>query len=173
MTTLYAGLTGWIFETLIQPAMYALGLMDWAEDAYGWLDFGLFGLLTIAVVYAVCRPLEAWRPVEPVADRRAVRTDMVYTFLARLGVLPLLAFVLLASLQSRWEGLADRGRPAAADPRGAVPAAARLAAAGAGDLCGGAGFRRILAAPGAARPALVVGAARHPPRPAADDLLDR
>ena len=104
MTDLYARLTGWIFETLIQPAFYALGLMDWAEDAYGWLDFGLFGLLTIAVVYAVCRPLEAWRPVEPRDDRHAVRTDMVYTFLSRLGVLPLLAFVLLASLQSRWEG---------------------------------------------------------------------
>ncbi|MBL6081531.1 sterol desaturase family protein [Belnapia sp. T18] len=103
-TTAWAAVTGWLFETLVQPAFYALGLMDWAEDAYDWLDFGLYGLLTIAVVYLVCRPLEAWRPVEPVADRRAVRTDMVYTFLARLGVLPLVAFVLLASLQSRWEG---------------------------------------------------------------------
>ncbi|WP_043361167.1 sterol desaturase family protein [Belnapia sp. F-4-1] len=102
--TAWAAVTGWLFETLVQPAFYALGLMDWAEDAYDWLDFGLYGLLTIAVVYLVCRPLEAWRPVEPVADRRAVRTDMVYTFLARLGVLPLVAFVLLASLQSRWEG---------------------------------------------------------------------
>ncbi|SDB29222.1 sterol desaturase family protein [Belnapia rosea] len=103
-TTAWATATGWLFETLVQPAFYALGLMDWAEDAYDWLDFGLYGLLTIAVVYLVCRPLEAWRPVEAVADRRAVRTDMVYTFLTRLGLLPLIAFVLLASLQSRWEG---------------------------------------------------------------------
>jgi sterol desaturase/sphingolipid hydroxylase (fatty acid hydroxylase superfamily) len=100
----YAATTGWLFEHSLQPLLYALGLMDWAEDLYGWLDFALFGLFGIAVVYAVCRPLEAWRPVEPVADRGAVRTDMVYTFLARLGILPLLAFVLLASLQSRWEG---------------------------------------------------------------------
>jgi len=107
---LYAAATGRIFETLVQPPLYALGLMDWAEDLYAWLDFALFGLLGIAVVYLVCRPLEAWRPVEPVADGRAVRTDMVYTFLARLGLLPLLAFVLLASLQSRWEGwLAEAG----------------------------------------------------------------
>ena len=104
MTDLWAHLTGWLFEALFQPPLYALGLMDWAEDIYDWLDFSLFGLLTVGVVYAVCRPLEAWRPVEPVADRRAVRTDMVYTFLARLGLLPLFAFVLLASLQSRWEG---------------------------------------------------------------------
>jgi sterol desaturase/sphingolipid hydroxylase (fatty acid hydroxylase superfamily) len=100
----YAAATGWLFEHSLQPLLYTLGLMDWAEDLYGWLDFALFGLFGIAVVYAVCRPLEAWRPVEPVADRRAVRTDMVYTFLSRLGILPLLAFVLLASLQSRWEG---------------------------------------------------------------------
>lgn len=100
----WARLTGKLFETLLQPALYALGLMDWAEDAFDWMDFALFGLLTVAVVYAVCRPLEAWRPVEPVADRRAIRTDMVYTFLARLGLLPLFAFILLASLQARWEG---------------------------------------------------------------------
>ena len=173
MTDLYARLTGWIFETLIQPALYALGLMDWAEDAYGWLDFGLFGLLTIAVVYAVCRPLEAWRPVEPRDDRRAVRTDMVYTFLARLGVLPLLAFVLLASLQSRWEGwLTEAGLlpPTLEEIFPVLRVSPLLALVG---LRRGAGLRRILAAPVAARLPLVVGAACDPPRPAADDLLDR
>ncbi|RAI58473.1 sterol desaturase family protein [Roseicella frigidaeris] len=100
---LYAGLTGWLFEHALQPLLYALGLMDWAEDAYAWLDFALFGLFGILVVVAVCRPLEAWRPVEPRTDRRAVRTDMLYTFLSRLGLLPLLAFILLASAQTAWE----------------------------------------------------------------------
>jgi sterol desaturase/sphingolipid hydroxylase (fatty acid hydroxylase superfamily) len=101
---LYAALTGWLFEHALQPLLYATGMMDWAEDAYAWLDFALFGLFGIAVSWAVCRPLEAWRPVEPLADRRAVRTDMLYTFLNRLGLLPLLAFVLLASAQATWEG---------------------------------------------------------------------
>jgi sterol desaturase/sphingolipid hydroxylase (fatty acid hydroxylase superfamily) len=106
----YDRLTGWVFEHAIQPALYALGLMDWAEDAFDWLDFALFGALSILVAWALCRPLEAWRPVEPVTDRRAVRTDILYTVLVRLGVLPLLAFVLLASAQARWEGLiADSG----------------------------------------------------------------
>jgi sterol desaturase/sphingolipid hydroxylase (fatty acid hydroxylase superfamily) len=100
----YATTTGWIFERLIQPALYALGLMDWADDAFQWLDFALFGLVTIAVVYAVCRPLEAWRPVERWESGAPVRTDVVYTLLTRLGPLPMLAFVLFASLQARWEG---------------------------------------------------------------------
>lgn len=100
----YAAATGWIFEHALQPALYALGLMDWGEDLYAWLDFAIFGLFGIAMVYAVCRPLEAWRPVEPRTGGAAVRTDMVYTFLSRLGILPLVAFVLLASLQSLWEG---------------------------------------------------------------------
>jgi len=101
---LYTDATGWIFEHALQPLLYAAGLMDWAEDAYAWLDFALFGLFGIVVAWAVCRPLEAWRPVEPVVQRDAVRTDMLYTFLNRLGLLPLLAFVFLASVQAAWEG---------------------------------------------------------------------
>lgn len=101
---LYTDATGWIFEHALQPLLYAAGLMDWAEDAYAWLDFALFGLFGIALAWALCRPLEAWRPVEPLANRAAVRTDILYTFLNRLGVLPLLAFVFLASIQAAWEG---------------------------------------------------------------------
>ena len=104
IASLYADATGWIFEHALQPLLYALGLMDWAEDAYAWLDFALFGLFGIAIAWAVCRPLEAWRPVEPVSQRGAVRTVMLYTFLNRLGLLPLLAFVFLASAQAAWEG---------------------------------------------------------------------
>lgn len=110
VTDAYGLFTGWLFEEAVQPVMYAAGLMDWADEAFEWLDFFVFGLLGIAVVYLVCRPLEAWRPVERWADGRAVRTDVVYTLLARLGILPLLAFVLFAAVQVRVEGLiADSG----------------------------------------------------------------
>lgn len=103
-------LTGFLFAHALQPAMYALGLMDWAEDAFEWLDFALLGAAAMLISWLVCRPLEAWRPVEPVTDRRAVRTDMLYTVLVRLGLLPLLAFVMLASLAAWWEAtVADSG----------------------------------------------------------------
>lgn len=103
-------LTGFLFAEALQPAMYALGLMDWAEDAFEWLDFALLGAAAMLISWLVCRPLEAWRPVEPVTDRRAVRTDVLYTVLVRLGLLPLLAFVVLASLAAWWEAtVADSG----------------------------------------------------------------
>ncbi len=100
---LLARLNGWVFATLVEPACYALGLMDLVEDGHQWLDFAILGLVQLVVAWLVCRPLEAWRPVERWADRRAVRTDIVYALINRIGLLPLLAFVLLAGLQAQWE----------------------------------------------------------------------
>lgn len=110
LTRAHDDATAWIFEHGLQPLMYAAGLMDWADDAFAWLDFALFGVLSMVIVYAVCRPLEAWWPVEPVTDRGSIRTDILYTLLTRLGVLPMVAFVLLASAQAWWEGaIAETG----------------------------------------------------------------
>ncbi|MFC7556837.1 sterol desaturase family protein [Pseudoroseomonas wenyumeiae] len=104
------GLNGWLFEAAVQPALYALGLMAWAEDAFDWMDFFMFGLLQVAIVYAICRPLEAWKPVERWGDRRRVRVDILYTMLARLGILPLIAFIAFSAMESRLAGLvADSG----------------------------------------------------------------
>ena len=101
----YLRLVAFLYENAVQPAMYRLGLMAWAEDAFDWLDFFLFGLVQVAVVYLICRPLEAWKPVERGQSGRAIRTDVLYTLLARLGILPLLGFVLFAAVQVRLEGL--------------------------------------------------------------------
>ena len=106
----YLAIVAWLFERAVQPVMYALGLMEWAEDAFDWLDFLVFGLVQVLVVYLVCRPLEAWRPVERGQSRAAIRTDVIYTLLSRLGVLPLLGFVVFATAQTRLEGwLTDTG----------------------------------------------------------------
>jgi len=110
MIEAYDAIAGALFATLVQPALYALGLMEWADDALHWLDFALFGLLSVALSWALCGPLEHWRPVEKHADRRAVHTDIFYTLLVRVGLLPLIAFVLLSAADSRWQGLlADLG----------------------------------------------------------------
>lgn len=89
---------GAIFETSIQPALYQLGLMDWSEDVFDSLGFALYGAIAIALAYLLCRPLELWRPVERWPERRAVRTDVVYTLVHRLGIVPAIIFLLLTPI---------------------------------------------------------------------------
>ena len=88
----------WLFETLVQPAVYGLGMGNLLEDAYeatGWLMVGLIQLLVMLCLLA---PLQRWRPVEPLRDRIAVRVDMVYTFIHRAGLFRLLMFFSIAPL---------------------------------------------------------------------------
>jgi sterol desaturase/sphingolipid hydroxylase (fatty acid hydroxylase superfamily) len=94
----------WLFGEFVQPLIYALGLMVYVEDAFQWMEFALYGVLQVILTYLICRPLEAWRPVEPRADSAAIRTDVVYTMLQRLGVLPLVFFVLFLPLADWFDG---------------------------------------------------------------------
>lgn len=89
---------GAIFETAIEPALFRLGLMDWAEDVFDGVEFALYGAVAVALAYLLFRPLELWRPVERWGDRRPVRTDVVYTLIHRVGVVPAILFVVLAPI---------------------------------------------------------------------------
>ncbi len=95
---------GTIFEGAIQPALYQLGLMAWSEDLFDGVWLALFGAIEIALAYILFRPLELWRPVERWAERRAVRTDVVYTLVHRLGVAPAIIFLLLAPIGASIDG---------------------------------------------------------------------
>ncbi len=103
----YLDLKVWLFQTLLLPGLYDLGWMQWEEDAFEWLDFALLGAATVLVSWIVCRPLEAAMPVERRApgERSTVGTDVTYTLLNRLGLVPLFAFVALQPLEVAWEGL--------------------------------------------------------------------
>jgi sterol desaturase/sphingolipid hydroxylase (fatty acid hydroxylase superfamily) len=86
----------WLFEAAIEPLMFMLGMGNLLEDGYaatGWL---LVGLVQIAVMLAVIAPLQRWRPVERITDPAAIRTDILYTLIHRLG---LFRVVLFFSLQ--------------------------------------------------------------------------
>ena len=93
---------GTIFETAIQPALFHLGLMDWSEDVFDGVEFALYGALAVILAYVLCRPLELWRPVEHWDEawgaRRAVRTDIIYTLVHRLGIVPAILFLVLAPI---------------------------------------------------------------------------
>ena len=106
----YERFTGWLFQALLQPLMYEAGLMDWADEAFQFMDFFVFGVIQVVVVVAVCLPLERWRPVERWKSQRLVWTDVTYTLLARLGILPLIGFLLFFAASARIEAaIADTG----------------------------------------------------------------
>jgi sterol desaturase/sphingolipid hydroxylase (fatty acid hydroxylase superfamily) len=98
IANLFAIAQQWLFETLMQPAMFSLGLGNLLEDGFaasGWL---LAGLIQIVVLVAVIGPLQRWRPAEPVRDRATIRTDVLYTLIHRLGLFRVGLFFLVQPL---------------------------------------------------------------------------
>lgn len=94
----------WLFETVVQPALYGLDLASLSDPAYESLEWLLWGVLEIAVLYALLRPLETRFPAERWSDRRPVGTDVLYTMLHRLGIVPLAFFFLLTPIVDWTEG---------------------------------------------------------------------
>jgi sterol desaturase/sphingolipid hydroxylase (fatty acid hydroxylase superfamily) len=110
MTDPFALVAGWIQEYALIPLLYQFDLMQWEDVALGWALFACYGVMQVVVTFAICLPLERWRPVEQWADAKAVWTDVLYTLISRVGVLPLVTFVLFYQLQV-WMGgwLTDHG----------------------------------------------------------------
>jgi sterol desaturase/sphingolipid hydroxylase (fatty acid hydroxylase superfamily) len=52
----------------------------------------MVGVLQLGVMLVVIAPLQRWRPVEPVTDRAAIRTDVIYTLIHRLGLFRMALF---------------------------------------------------------------------------------
>jgi sterol desaturase/sphingolipid hydroxylase (fatty acid hydroxylase superfamily) len=98
-----------LYEGVVQPLVFGLGFGNLLEDAFdatGWL---LLGLVQIVVIVAGIGLLERRWPVEPVTDPAAVRVDIVYTLIHRLGLVRLLMFF---SIEPLWDAMASRLRDA-------------------------------------------------------------
>ncbi len=100
-----AAAQGWLFEHGVQPFVFAFGLMRLEEQAFDATEWLLIGVVEVAVLALLMSPLERRWPVEPVVDRAAVRVDVLYTLLHRLGGFALIAFALLTPLFDRLESL--------------------------------------------------------------------
>ncbi|MFN3439085.1 MAG: sterol desaturase family protein [Acidovorax sp.] len=88
----------WLFESVMQPLMFHVGLGNVLETGYeasGWL---LVGLLQLVVILVVIGPLQRLWPVEPVTDRATIRTDILYTLIHRLGLFRLGLFLAIDPL---------------------------------------------------------------------------
>jgi sterol desaturase/sphingolipid hydroxylase (fatty acid hydroxylase superfamily) len=99
LTLAFAWIHERLFEILVQPALYSLGLNDYAEMAFEALEVPLIGLIEVAFLCLVFRPLEALRPIEAWPDRREARVDIIYTLLVRLGIVPLGLFLIFTPAQ--------------------------------------------------------------------------
>jgi C4-dicarboxylate transporter len=67
LTDLFASAQGGLFETLIQPLMFNLGMGNLLVDGFdatGWL---LVGVLQLLVLAGLIGPLQRLLPVEPVS----------------------------------------------------------------------------------------------------------
>ena len=91
-------LHGWLFQTVVEPLLFRFDGSAIMEQAYTGVELFLLGALQITVLYALLRPLEAMWPAERWSDRRAVRVDVLYTFLHRLGLFSLVVFFALDPL---------------------------------------------------------------------------
>jgi sterol desaturase/sphingolipid hydroxylase (fatty acid hydroxylase superfamily) len=85
----------WLFETAVQPAMFALGMGNLLEDAYDATAWFMVGVIQVLILLAIIGPLQRWRPVEPVTDRATIRTDVLYTLIHRLGLFRIALFFTL------------------------------------------------------------------------------
>ena len=90
---LWVGLQTWLFETFVSPVLFSLNLMEWFEPAFNAVEFFMLGVVQILVILLVMRPLERRWGVER-GEERLIGADRVYTLLNKLGIVPLLVFVL-------------------------------------------------------------------------------
>jgi sterol desaturase/sphingolipid hydroxylase (fatty acid hydroxylase superfamily) len=100
MDRFFSTLAGLADQYAILPVLYHCGWMRWEELSFDWALVCVYGLFAVIVTYAVCWPLEAAFPVERWADRKAVGVDILYTLLSRVGIIPIVSFVLFYQVQT-------------------------------------------------------------------------
>ena len=111
MTEWWDALQQAVFENLILPLMLSVGLDAQLEEGYAAALWLMVGLLQLLVIVLVLGPLQRWRPAEVPSPgeqanvRMAVRSDVLYTLIHRLGLFRAVLFVTLEPLWSSALGL--------------------------------------------------------------------
>jgi len=95
----------WLFETFVSPVLFWSNLMEWYEPAFASVEFVMLGAVQIAVVALVMRLFERRWPLEKDGDDQLIGVDRVYTALNKLGVIPLMVFVVAYPMTNEIEHL--------------------------------------------------------------------
>lgn len=107
---IFSNLAGYMDQYAVLPILYHFHWMEWDELSFDWCLICIYGLFAVILTYAVCLPLERWRPVEHWPDQKAVLVDVFYTLLNRVGVIPVITFLLFYQAQTWFTGwVVDRG----------------------------------------------------------------
>jgi sterol desaturase/sphingolipid hydroxylase (fatty acid hydroxylase superfamily) len=101
----FAFLQGWLFESVVEPFLFYTGMGEYTEDAFEGVEWFLAGLVEVAALYLVLRPLEAALPAQPMTDRRARWNDFVYTLIHRLGFFTMAVFFTLGPVMDHVAGM--------------------------------------------------------------------
>ena len=105
LTNLFGALQGWLFERVVEPVIFFGGLGEFTEEAFEGTEWFLVGMVELAALYLVLRPLEALLPVRTLSDKRARWNDFVYTLVHRLGLFSIAIFFTLDPLMDHFTGL--------------------------------------------------------------------
>jgi len=103
LVDIWVGIQTWLFESLVAPLLYGLGLMEWFEPAFNAVEFVMLGAVQIAIIAFGMRLIEKRWPLERHPDERLVGVDRVYTVLNKLGVVPLLVFAVTYPITNQIE----------------------------------------------------------------------
>jgi len=96
---LYASLQEWMMQQVVLPILYMVGGMGYADDSIVALDWFLLGLIQLAIITFILRPLEMKDVSLGSKDfRKYVLVDIFYTLIHRLGVFKLVLFLLFSPI---------------------------------------------------------------------------
>ena len=102
---LWIAVQTWLFETFVSPVLFWSNLMEWYEPAFNAVEFAMLGVVQISVIALVMRLFERRWPLEKDGDERLIGVDRVYTALNKLGVIPLMVFVVAYPITNEIEHL--------------------------------------------------------------------
>jgi len=102
---LWIAVQTWLFETIVSPVLYRFNLMEWDEPAFNAVEFFMLGIVQIAIIALVMRLFERRWPLEKGGDEHLMAVDRVYTALNKLGVIPLVVFIVAYPITNEIEHL--------------------------------------------------------------------
>src|SRR5258708_2015592 len=102
---IWVGIQTWLFESLVSPLLFQLDLMEWYEPAFNAVEIAMLGVVQIAIIALGMRFFEKRWPLERTANDGLLAVDRVYTILNKLGIVPLLVFMVTYPISNEIEYL--------------------------------------------------------------------